>query len=106
MLAGTEVLDALVDTALSTSGRIEERLFAALQAAVAAGGEEGPVHSAGLAVVADAGWRVTDLRVDWSEDPIGELGRLLDVWLPQRDDYTSRGTNPGAAPSYGVPGDE
>ena len=58
-----------------------------MQAALAAGGE-GPLHSAGLSVVGGAGWRVTDLRVDWAEeDPIGELGRLLEVWLPQRDDY-------------------
>lgn len=106
MLASLAVLDALVDTALSASGRIEERLYAALRAAVAAGGEEGPVHSAGISVVGSAGWRVTDLRVDWADDPIEALGRALDVWLPQRDDYVSRGLNPAAAPSYGVPGDE
>lgn len=107
MLAGLDVLDALVDTALSAPGRIEERLYAALRAAVAAGGEEGPVHSAGLAVVGSAGWRVTDLRVDWAdEDPIGLLGQALDVWMPQRDDYVRRGLDPSAAPSYGVPGDE
>ncbi|WP_017792389.1 DUF1028 domain-containing protein [Leucobacter salsicius] len=106
MLASLDVLDALVDTALSAPGRIEERLFAALQAAIAAGGEEGPVHSAGISVVSNAGWRVTDLRVDWSETPIEDLGRTLAEWLPQRDDYTNRGLNPVAAPSYGVPGDE
>lgn len=106
MLASLEVLEALVDTALSAPGRIEERLYAALQAAVAAGGEAGPVHSAGLSVVGNAGWRITDLRADWSEDPIGDLGRALDEWLPQRDDYTHRGLNPAVAPSYGVPGDE
>lgn len=107
MLASLEVLDALVDTALSTKGGMEERLYAALRAAVAAGGEEGPVHSAGLSVVGHAGWRITDLRVDWAdEDPIGELGRVLEQWLPQRDDYVSRGLDPVAAPSYGVPGDE
>ena len=106
MLAGLDVLDALVDTALSVPGRIEERLYAALLAAIEAGGEAGPVHSAGISVVSNAGWRVTDLRVDWSERPIEELGRVLDEWLPQRDDYTNRGINPVAAPSYGVPGDE
>lgn len=106
MLANLGVLDALVDTALNATGRIEERLFQALQAAFAAGGEEGPVHSAGISVVHNAGWRVTDLRVDWSENPIADLGRALDVWMPQRDDYTNRGSNPVAAPSYGVPGDE
>ncbi|RBP64899.1 putative Ntn-hydrolase superfamily protein [Brevibacterium sanguinis] len=107
MLANLEVLDAFVESALSATGRIEERLFAGFTAAMAAGGEAGPVHSAGLAVVGDAGWRVTDLRVDWAdEDPIGELGRLLDIWLPQRDDYITRGLDPAASPSYGVPGDD
>lgn len=107
MLDSLDVLDALVDTALTTSGRIEERLLAGMRAALAKGGEEGPLHSAGLAVVADAGWRVTDLRVDWTDDdPIEALADLLSVWLPQREDYINRGLNPTAAPSYGVPGDE
>ena len=56
--------------------------------------------------MSNAGWRVTDLRVDWSADPIGDLRGALTEWLPQRDDYVSRGLNPDAAPSYGVPGDE
>jgi uncharacterized Ntn-hydrolase superfamily protein len=56
-------------------------------------------------VVADVDWRVTDLRVDWHEEPVTELARLLDVWLPQRDDYVQRGLDPAASPSYGVPGD-
>jgi uncharacterized Ntn-hydrolase superfamily protein len=63
------------------------------------------VHSAGLSVVAAVDWRVTDLRVDWHDDPVAELDRLLGVWLPQRDDYVQRGLDPAASPSYGVPGD-
>ncbi|WP_231444714.1 DUF1028 domain-containing protein [Brevibacterium zhoupengii] len=107
MLKSLDVLDAFIETALESTGPIERRLFAAFQAAFDAGGEAGPVHSAGLAVVSDAGWRVTDLRVDWAdEDPIGELGELLDIWMPQREDYITRGLNPVASPSYGVPGDE
>ncbi|MEU1304844.1 DUF1028 domain-containing protein, partial [Streptomyces shenzhenensis] len=58
-----------------------------------------------LAVVADVDWRVTDLRVDWADDPVDRLAELLDVWLPQRDDYVRRGLAPSSAPSYGVPGD-
>ena len=107
MLADLTVLDAFVETALSATGHLEERLFAAFEAAMAAGGEAGPVHSAGLSVVNGSGWRVTDLRVDWAdEDPIGQLGRLLDIWMPQRDDYITRGLDPAASPSYGVPGDD
>lgn len=106
MLAGEQVPRAMVEAFHNTGGELEERLFAALRAAIAAGGEEGPVHSAGLAVVADVDWRVTDLRVDWADDPVDRLGEALDIWLPQRDDYVGRGLDPVAAPSYGVPGDE
>ena len=80
--------------------------MSALLAGLAAGGEAGPVRSAGLAVVREVPWRETDLRVDWSEEPIEELRELVEVWLPQRDDYVTRGLNPASAPSYGVPGDE
>ncbi|MFB7593820.1 DUF1028 domain-containing protein [Streptomyces sp. NPDC056160] len=105
MLCGEHIPGVLLDAYAAASGELEERLLAALKAAVAAGGEEGPVHSAGLAVVADVDWRVTDLRVDWADDPVDRLGELLDVWLPQRDDYVRRGLDPASAPSYGVPGD-
>lgn len=107
LLANVAVLDALIETALSSSGCIEQRLFSGLRAAIDAGGEEGQVHSAGLAVVSNTGWRITDLRVDWAvSDPVASLGELLELWLPQRDAYVARGLNPALAPSYGVPGDE
>nr|BFD80778.1 DUF1028 domain-containing protein [Streptomyces sp. Xyl84] len=105
LLSGEHIPGVLLDAYAAATGELEERLLAALKAAVAAGGEEGPVHSAGLAVVADVQWRVTDLRVDWSEDPVDRLAELLGVWLPQRDDYVRRGLDPASAPSYGVPGD-
>ncbi|CAL9660150.1 hypothetical protein SUDANB145_06949 [Streptomyces sp. enrichment culture] len=105
MLCGEHLPGVLLDAYATATGELEERLLTAMRAAVAAGGEEGPVHSAGLAVVADVGWRVTDLRVDWAEDPVDRLGDLLGVWLPQRDDYVRRGLDPAASPSYGVPGD-
>jgi uncharacterized Ntn-hydrolase superfamily protein len=105
MLATDAVPPAMLSAFTTAPGELEERLLAALRAGLDAGGEEGPVHSAGLAVVADVDWRVTDLRVDWHDEPVTELGRLLDVWLPQRDDYVQRGLDPAASPSYGVPGD-
>lgn len=105
MLSGEHIPGVLLDAYAAATGELEERLLAALRAAVTAGGEEGPLYSAGLAVVADVDWRVTDLRVDWAENPVDRLGELLDVWLPQRDDYVRRGLDPASAPSYGVPGD-
>jgi len=107
MLFDLGVLDAMVDGyATSTAATFEERLFAGFSSALDAGGEAGPVRSVGLAVVEQAAWRVTDLRVDDSDDPAGELARLLGLWLPQKNDYLTRALHPDGAPSYGVPGDE
>ena len=106
MLANTGVPQAVAQGFADAAGELEQRLLAALQAGVAAGGEAGPVHSAGLAVVSGYGWRDTDLRVDWHEDPIAELERVLDIWLPQRDDYVQRALEPAASAGSGVPGDE
>ncbi|MBP2366916.1 DUF1028 domain-containing protein [Pseudonocardia parietis] len=105
MLVSTDLPTIMIDAFESATGELEERLLAALRAGLDAGGEEGPVHSAGLAVVADVEWRVTDLRVDWADDPIDRLAEAVEIWLPQRDDYVRRGLNPATAPSYGVPGD-
>jgi uncharacterized Ntn-hydrolase superfamily protein len=106
LLAEPRVVDAVIEEFEAVSGELEERLLAALEAGLAAGGEAGPVHSAGMAVVRSVPWRETDLRVDWHDEPIAELRRLLEVWLPQRDDYVMRALDPTAAPSYGVRGDE
>ncbi len=106
MLADPAVVTALIERYQpSTAPPTEQRLLDGLAAALAAGGEAGPVHSAGLQVVDDVPWPVTDLRVDWHDDPIGELHRLWAVWEPQKADYRTRGLDPTAAPSYGVPGD-
>ena len=83
-----------------------ERLLAALAEGLRAGGEAGPVHSAGLVTVSDVPWPVTDLRVDWSEDPVAELAALWRLWRPQADAYRLRALDPEAAPNYGVPGEK
>jgi uncharacterized Ntn-hydrolase superfamily protein len=107
LLATADVPAAMV-TAFESSSRpsLEERLFDGLADGLAAGGEAGPVRSAGLSVVEAVEWRVTDLRVDDHDDPLSELGRLLELWMPQKRDYVTRALDPTAAPSYGVPGDE
>ncbi|MBB6550370.1 DUF1028 domain-containing protein [Nonomuraea rubra] len=106
LLATPDVIDAAARGFESAEGELELRLLAALEAGLAAGGEAGPLHSAGLSVVRATPWRETDLRVDWRDEPIAELRRLAELWLPQRDDYVARALRPGEAPSYGVPGDE
>lgn len=106
LLSNDSVPEKMVEAYEKTGGDLEYRLLAALAAGEDAGGEEGDIASCGLSVVRNAGWRETDLRVDWSPKPIASLRELLDVWMPQRDDYVTRGIHPELAPSYGVPGDE
>jgi uncharacterized Ntn-hydrolase superfamily protein len=82
-----------------------ERLVAALAAGLAAGGEEGPVRSAGLVVADEVPWPVADLRVDWTDgDPVAELAALWRLWAPQADAYVTRALDPASAPAFESPG--
>lgn len=106
LLANDGVVQAMVDAFAASAAPLGDRLIGAMRAALAAGGEAGPVHSAGLKLVRDVPWPVADLRVDWTEDcPIEALAALWTRYEPQLDDYVTRALDPGAAPSYGVPGD-
>jgi len=107
MLANDGVPQAIVDGFLSASGHIGDRLIAAMRAGAAAGGEAGPVHSAGMKIVDKVSWPVVDLRCDWTEDcPIEAVASLWERYKPQLDAYVQRALDPREAPSYGVPGDE
>lgn len=102
LLADDAVLDAMVERFAGLPGAdLGDRLLAAL----AEGREAGPVHSAGLLMVADVEWPVADLRVDWADAPVTALAELWAVYKPQLDDYVTRALNPAAAPGYGVPGE-
>jgi uncharacterized Ntn-hydrolase superfamily protein len=107
LLADASVPEHMVETFKALhDAPLGDRLIGVMRAALAAGGEEGPVHSAGMLLVRDVAWPVADLRIDWHEsDPIGELGRLWELWKPQMDAYVTRALNPSSAPSYGVAGD-
>ncbi|MDI3336195.1 DUF1028 domain-containing protein [Defluviimonas aestuarii] len=107
LLANDSVPQAIVDGFLSAKGHLGDRLIAAMRAGLAAGGEAGPVHSAGMKLVDKVAWPVADLRCDWTEDcPIEAVATAWDVYKPQLDAYVQRALDPRAAPSYGVPGDE
>lgn len=107
LLANAGVPQAIVDGFLSSSGHLGDRLIAAMRAGLAAGGEAGPVHSAGLKIVDKVSWPVADLRCDWTEDcPIEAVATAWEVYKPQLDAYIQRALDPRQAPSYGVPGDE
>jgi uncharacterized Ntn-hydrolase superfamily protein len=108
LLASENVLQQMADYFISHSDMdLGDRLIGAMQAAIQAGGEAGPVHSAGMVLVRDVAWPVADLRVDWHEtNPVGELALLWERWKPQMDAYVTRALNPTEAPSFGVPGDK
>ena len=106
LLANEKVIAAMIDSFRASQGHLGDRLMTALRAALKAGGEAGPVRSAGLKLVRDVSWPVADLRCDWSEDcPIEQLARVWDIYSPQLESYVTRAINPLDAPSYGVAGD-
>ena len=106
MLADDAVPRRMVEAFAATEGAaLGDRLLTAMRAGLDAGGEEGPVHSAGLLLVRDVPWPVADLRVDWTEgDPVAALAELWALWQPQMDAYVTRALDPAAAPGFGVPG--
>lgn len=108
LLANDAVPSAMVAAFETARGPLGDRLVAALGVAVAAGGEAGPVHSAGLLVVHRESWPYVDLRIDWLPEscPVSALAAAWEVYRPQADDYVTRALNPAAAPSYGVAGDK
>lgn len=106
MLASTEVPAAMLAAFECAEGALAERLMLALLAGQAAGGEAGPVHSAGLLVCQDLEWPMVDLRLDWVEDgPVQALYAAWKLYEPQIPAYLTRARDPRDAPSFGVPGD-
>jgi uncharacterized Ntn-hydrolase superfamily protein len=98
LLANRDVPAAMLTAFTERVGdSLGDRLIAALAAGLAAGGETSPVRSAGLVMAESAPWPVTDLRVDWHDDPVGELARLWQRWQPQADGYVQRALRPAEA---------
>lgn len=92
--------------AANAGEHLAERLLRALEAGLAAGGEEGPVHSAALIVYHEQAFPLVSLRVDWDDDnPIVKLRKLWEDYRPQMGAYLQRAIDPTQAPRYGVPGD-
>jgi len=106
LLANPGVPQAMVAAFAARSGDIGDRLIGALRAGRDAGGEAGPLHSAGLLMVDAERWPVADLRCDWVDDacPIEAVARAWEVYAPQMAAYVQRARDPAAAPGYGVPG--
>ena len=106
LLANETVPNAIVEAFQASNGHLGLRLLTALQAGLAAGGEAGPVRSAGVLVAYKVPWPIVDLRVDWDKAPIERLLTIWEEYEPQIEDYLVRALDPSAAPSYGVPGEQ
>ena len=105
LLANQSVPSAMVQAFEKSSGHLAHRLITALDAGINAGGEEGPVFSAGVEVSHNVVWPIVDLRVDWEDEPISKLYKIWNEYQHQLEAYITRALNPDDAPSYGVPGD-
>ncbi|MGD8349188.1 MAG: DUF1028 domain-containing protein [Gammaproteobacteria bacterium] len=105
LLENDGVPAAMIRAFEQASGSLGARLLEALRAGAEAGGEAGPLHSAGLLLGGEPSWPLAELRIDWSPDPIAAIVEGWAVYEPQIDDYVLRAYNPVEAPSYGVPGD-
>ncbi|PTM89136.1 DUF1028 domain-containing protein [Mycoplana dimorpha] len=95
ILRNDRVPAAMVAAALETSGKpIAERLLAALDAALEAGGEIFPLCSAALKVAEYPDFCSVDLRVDRGAEPLGELRRLWEDYEPQMTTFVERVLDP------------
>lgn len=107
LLANQDVPQAIVTAFEDATGHLGDRLVAAMRAGLAAGGEAGPIHSAGLQLCDAVPWPVADLRCDWTDAcPIDAVATAWSVYKPQLEAYVQRAIDPREAPSYGVPGDD
>ena len=97
LLADRDVPASMLAAFADRAGdHLGDRLIAALAAGLAAGGEVSPVRSAGLVIAESVPWPVTDLRVDWHDDPVGQLARLWRRWQPQAESYVGRALRPSS----------
>ena len=89
MLAGPAVVaDALARfEAAGASLPLPERLLAAMDAGLAAGGDRRGLQSAALLLVTTEDFADINLRVDDHRAPLDELRRLLAVWRRDREPF-------------------
>jgi uncharacterized Ntn-hydrolase superfamily protein len=89
LLAGPQVVEAMGKAFEATEGELAEKLFAALKAGDAAGGDSRGKQSASMLIVRKGGGRNINndrylyLNVDDNPEPIPELRRLLDLNLSE-----------------------
>ncbi len=99
-LANERVVPAiLAGYEAASSLKLTDRLIAALESGLAAGGEAFPLRSASVKV-AQPGvpFPFIDVRVDFNDTPIAELKRLWKLWEPMVPGYIQRCLDPANSP--------
>ena len=76
ILAGPQVLEAMIDTFAGSALCLEDRLLEAIRAGERAGGDERGIDSAAMLVISPDMAPLT-LRIDFHENPVAALGELL-----------------------------
>jgi uncharacterized Ntn-hydrolase superfamily protein len=79
IMRNDRVVPAMAAAAEASRGSVSDRLFAVLAAAEAAGGDLRGSQSAAMLVSGDGPVPAVRLSVEDHADPIGELGRLLEI---------------------------
>ena len=101
LLSAEAVPEAMLKAFSASAGeRLAERLMLALEAGLAAGGETGDEHAAGLHVAHQFDWPVVDLRIDWHDEPIAALRNLWTRYAGEADAFIARARDPASAPSF------
>ncbi|MDX1784745.1 MAG: DUF1028 domain-containing protein [Roseovarius sp.] len=98
-LGSDRVLPDMVDAFEAASGTLAERLLTGMRAGEAAGSENEPLQSGAIIVMGTEDIKDVDLRVDFSSDPLSDMGRLLADWQPKAAAYRIRALDPDNAPS-------
>ncbi len=94
-ILGADVVGAMAEAIEgSDTDALEERLMLAIEAGRDAGGQEGGQRSAGLLVVEDKPFPITNLRADEHIEPVAELRRILELYKPLIPYYRERAANP------------
>ena len=98
-LISNMVVDAMAEVFEATPDiDLWERLMRAIEAGRDAGGQHGGQRSAAIYICEDLGYPLVDLRADDYDEPVTELRRLFDLYVPRIPYYRRRAADPSIGP--------
>ena len=98
-LTSEGVVDAMAACFRETEAEpLWERLMLSIEAGRDAGGQHGGERSAAMYVCDNLDYALVDLRADDYDEPVGELRRLYDLYVPRIPYYRRRAADPTIGP--------